>query len=122
MEKRLSGVAIEPSVYRGCAEEIGEPVPVEPLHRRVPPDDREREPGAWVDVWSPALVGCTHLVLEGRMTPVRVAGGELFVEVSGLGVHLRLTVPAHDHVAEQCHPTVGMEDRVGFGPPDGRVN
>src|SRR4029079_7511127 len=110
-EQGLSDIGIEPPVYGGCAEEISKPVPVAPLQRRIPPHGRRTEQAARIDARSPPLIGRAHLALVGRMTPVGVAGRELFVEVSRLGVPLRLTMPAHDDVAEQGHPTMGMEHR-----------
>src|SRR6266581_1318429 len=56
------------------------------------------------------------------MTPAGVAGGKPLVQIGGLGVHLRLTRPADNNVAEQRHPSPAMEHVMRSAPADGRVD
>ena len=56
------------------------------------------------------------------MTPAGVAGGKPLMEISGFGVNLRLTRPADNNVAEQRHPSPGMEHLMRPAPADGRVD
>jgi len=70
----------------------------------------------------PTLVGGAHVVLQGRMTPTGVPGGEPLVQIGRLGVHLRLSRPADNDVAEQSHPACGTEHLVRSLPGNRRVD
>jgi hypothetical protein len=56
------------------------------------------------------------------MTPAGVPGGKPLVEVGGLGVHLRLSRPTDNNVAEQRHPTSGTEHVVCSLPANRRID
>jgi hypothetical protein len=56
------------------------------------------------------------------MTPIRVPWAEPFVEIGGLGIHLRFSRPADNDVAKQRHPASGMEHVVRSLPANRRVN
>src|SRR5258708_26152094 len=101
---------------------MGAALAIEPLNSRGPPHDRRAEQAPGVFDQSPALIRHPHLVLERRMTPIGVAGGKSLVEIGGLGVHLRLTRPANNNVAEQRHPTSGMENVMRSAPANGPVD
>src|SRR6266700_2761183 len=122
VEQGITDVAVKPPVYRHGAEEIGEAVPIEPLNSRVPAHDRRAEQAAGVFDQSPAFACHPHLVLERRMTPAGVAGGKSLMQIGGLGVYLRLTRPADNNVAEQRHPSPGMEQVMRPAPANGRVD
>src|SRR5207248_1954101 len=109
VEQGLTDVAVEPPVQRRRAKEVGEAFPVEPLNGRVPAHDRRAEQAAGIVNQSPTLAGGAHLVLEWRMIPAGIPGGEPLVEIGGPGVHLRLSRPAYDDVAEQRHPASGTQ-------------
>jgi hypothetical protein len=63
-----------------------------------------------------------HVVLKWGMTPAGVPRGEPLVQIGGLGVHLRLSRPAYNDIAEQRHPTSGTEHVVRSPPADRRVD
>jgi hypothetical protein len=52
----------------------------------------------------------------------RSTRGEPLVQISGLGVHPRLSRPAYNDIAEQRHPTSGTEHVVRSPPADRRVD
>ena len=121
-QKTLPDLGIEPPIWREGTEKISEAASVEPLNCRVPANDRGAEQVTRIGYEFPALAGVADLLLERRMSPVRIARAQLFVKVGGLGVHLRLVPPAHHDVPDQCHPAVPADKLVRAPPADLRID
>ncbi|GHJ26870.1 hypothetical protein TPA0910_13030 [Streptomyces hygroscopicus subsp. sporocinereus] len=101
---------------------IGEAVPVEPLNGWIPSHGRRAEQFSGIVDQAPTLVGGAHLVLQRWMTPAGVPGAEPLVQIGALCVHLRLSRPADNDMAEQRHPTTGRKYVVRSLPADRRVD